>query len=68
MAKRKPEVDNSVLPLDPPQRKALADKMVDTAFRKPDLEPVIMQLAKSADMHEVVRELDRMRKYVKRLS
>jgi len=67
MAKRKPQLDNNLFPLDPEHRKKLADTMMLLATRSKVNESLIMQLAKAGELTEVVKELTRMRNYVKRM-
>lgn len=67
MARKKPQLDNNLFPLEPGQRKALADSMMMLATRSKVNESIIMQLAKAGELTEVVKELTRMRNYVKRM-
>jgi len=68
MAKRKPQLDNYLFSLEPEQRKALADKMLELATRSKANESLIMQLARAGGLDEVEKELSKLRRFVAKMS
>ncbi len=45
---------------------ALTEFLIDTAYRKPELESVMLHIAELAGLPEVTQEINRLRGYAKR--